>query len=572
MQSIDKTVVRIVSSRRFAWPLLVVPLLVLLHQKSGLPPTAWTDIDEQRFLGNAALVLLMFVLCLTPLKVLFPRSRLVGALNHHRRAIGVSSFLYACAHVPFFLLGADSASEILRDFATYPYLSAGLAAFGIVALMALTSTDRAIHFLHYRWWKRLHRFVYLAAGLLFLHHAYGPQGSLAPTVWLFSPLILLESLRVLRQLQHRIALLRRPHPVWEGWRTLRVVRREQETPDVCSFYLVAADGKRLRRFEPGQFLTFRLDIPDQERPVTRCYSLSDSWDRQHYRVSIKRVPPPANEPDAPPGVSSNFFHDHVREGEELQVRAPSGRFVLDPRHVRRDVVLIAAGIGVTPILAMLNAVAPRHLHRQIWLFYGARSGLDHVQKKTMEFQDRQHANVHLRICYSNPDPADQLGRDYHFEGRVNVDLLRSQLNRHHHYDFFYCGPAGMMEDLTIGLREWGVPAKRLHYETFGPSSVKSVGAAGPTESHRVRFTGAEADLEWAGDCTSLLELGELNGLELPSGCRVGNCGTCMLELQEGEVEYTVEPSFPVSEGSCLTCVGVPKTDVTIVAPEPPAER
>ncbi len=566
MQSIKNAVVGMVSSRWFAWPLLVAPLLILVHQKSGLAPQAWTDVSEQRFLGNTALGLFLFVLCLTPLKVLFPRSRLVGALNHHRRAIGVSSFLYACSHIPFFFIGEAAGEEVLREIANYPYLLAGLGAFSIVSVMASTSTDWAIHLLRYRWWKRLHRFAYAAAGLLFLHRSYGPQGTWDETLLLFSPLLTLESLRVLKQLQHRISLLEQPRPAWEGWRTLRVARREQETADVSSFYLVPVDGKRLGRFEPGQFLTFRLDVPEQERPVTRCYSLSDAWHRDHYRVSIKRVPPPASAPDAPPGISSNFFHDHVREGRELEVRAPSGRFVLDPRHVRRDIVLIAAGIGVTPILAMLNAVAPRHLHRQIWVFYGARSGRDHVQKETMNFHDRQHANVHLRVCYSDPEPTDQLGRDYHFAGRVNVDLLRSHLGRHQRYDFFYCGPSPMMEDLTTGLGQWGVPAERLHYETFGPSSVKSVGAAATTESHQIRFDGVDEDFEWSGDYSSLLELGESNGLDLPSGCRVGNCGTCMLKLEEGEVGYSVEPSFPVPEGSCLMCIGVPKTDVTIVAP------
>ncbi|MDH4286440.1 MAG: FAD-binding oxidoreductase, partial [Gallionella sp.] len=216
---------------------------------------------------------------------------------------------------------------------------------------------------------------------------------------------------------------------WQGLRSFRVERKvvEDEMRSVCSFYLVPEDGQPLPPFLPGQFLTFRLDIPaaaGNTEQVVRCYSLSDAPRPDGYRVSIKRVPPPMGG-QFPPGRSSTYFHDQVAVGSLLQVRAPGGHFHID----RSDspVVLIAGGIGITPMLSMLNWCLAEQAGREIWLFYGVRNGRELVMKRQLEALAVAHPNFHLRLCLSEPLPEDVTGDEYVHRGRVNLSLLRMQL-------------------------------------------------------------------------------------------------------------------------------------------------
>ena len=218
-------------------------------------------------------------------------------------------------------------------------------------------------------------------------------------------------------------------PGWSGYRAFRVERRvvEDRSESICSFYLVPEDGQPLPGFKPGQFLTFRLDLPtpdgDSEQ-IVRCYSLSDAPAPDHYRVSIKRVPAPAGSPH-PAGRSSNHFHDHVGVGDLLQVRAPSGHFHID----RGDgpVVLIAGGIGITPMLSMLNWILAQQPGREVWLFYGVRNGREAMMLRHLRELAAGHPNFQLRSCFSDPLPEDRPGEDFNHRGRVDVALFRQIL-------------------------------------------------------------------------------------------------------------------------------------------------
>lgn len=172
---------------------------------------------------------------------------------------------------------------------------------------------------------------------------------------------------------------------WAGTREFRVVSRayEDAARSQCSFYLQPVDGQPLPDFRPGQFLTFVLQLKDdtrqgERRSVTRCYSLSDAPAPDHYRVSIKRVPPPAGRPELAPGLSSNHFHDQVQVGDVLQVKAPSGHFYIDP-DPSVPAVLVAGGIGITPMMSMLRWCLSRQPERQVHLYYGLRQGNECVQ-------------------------------------------------------------------------------------------------------------------------------------------------------------------------------------------------
>ena len=359
-------------------------------------------------------------------------------------------------------------------------------------------------------------------------------------------------------------------PLWKGVRTFKVARKVFEDPAklVCSFYLKPTDGGPLPKYKPGQFLTFQLSGVEGQKDIVRCYSLSDAPGSDYYRVSIKRALPPPNMPDVPPGLSSSHFHDHVNEGDALSVKAPSGHFFLE----RGDnpIVLIAGGIGITPMLSMLNATIKNESEREVWLFYGVRNSFDHAMKAHFEVLTSVHAHFNLHVCYSHPLAEDKLGVDYQHEGYVDIQLLRQTLSFQIH-DFYICGPRPMMENLVPALEDWGVPDQHIHYESFGPASItRASRKAAPAEAAaqvpvNVTFSKSGKTVVWDGSDDTLLDFAERNGITVDSGCRAGGCGCCQTRIESGEVGYIQAPDYDVEAGSCLMCVSRPKQDLTLEA-------
>lgn len=373
-----------------------------------------------------------------------------------------------------------------------------------------------------------------------------------------------------------VATAPRPDLAWQGWREFRVVRRSLEdvARSQCSFYLQPVDGQALPAFRPGQYLTFSLELAGSAadaaaaaRTLTRCYSLSDAPDPAHYRVTIKRVPAPLDHPDCLPGMSSNHFHDHVRVGDVLRVKAPSGHFFIDP-DPSVPVVLIGGGIGITPMMSMLRWCIANQPQRPIHLFYGLRNGDEHAFKPVLQEAAAAHPALKLHLVYSRPAAADVLGRDYQHAGHVDVELLRRTLP-HGRHQFYLCGPPAMMQTLVPALAEWGVPAADLHYEAFGPASVKMPGvevAALPEVSGiEVKFQRSGRTLSWDAKDASLLDFAERHGIAVESGCRSGGCGSCETRLLDGSVAYEHTPDHDVAQGHCLLCVGRPTTALVLEA-------
>lgn len=354
---------------------------------------------------------------------------------------------------------------------------------------------------------------------------------------------------------------------WNGNRKFRIDRKVRECPEICSFYLSAHDRKPLPEFQPGQHLTFELDVPGRQKHLVRCYSLSDRPHQDHYRVTIKRINASPEDPTAAPGVGSSFFHDHLNEGDIVDVRAPSGGFYLDTSR-EFPVVLIAGGVGITPLLSMLNEIVETGVQRETWLFFGVRNRGAHVFKEHLEKTAREHENIRLHICYSQPGQDAVLGRDYQHAGRVSMDLLK-QLLPSNNYDFYLCAPGPMMEAITTGLKAWDVPENKIHMEAFGPASVKQTthvvgpGAAGLELA--VRFAKSGRTLAWKGQVESILDLAMAANIVIDSGCRAGNCGTCKVAIKSGQVKYLKEPGYDVEAGTCLTCCCVPETEVVLDA-------
>ena len=357
---------------------------------------------------------------------------------------------------------------------------------------------------------------------------------------------------------------------WSGFRKFRVEGKVLEAESCCSFYLAPHDGRPLPAFLPGQYLTFRLQIPEQPREMTRCYSLSDSPDHpDYYRVTIKRIPPPPKSTDVPPGLVSSHFHDRLQVGDIVDVKAPSGHFHLDVNS-RTPVVLIGGGIGVTPALSMLNYLIAAPGKREVWFFYGVRNGREHVLKDYLREIAEQNPQVHLVLCYSDPLPGEEPEKDYTFSERVSVDLFKRVLEVNN-FDFYICGPPPMMESLVKDLSEWGVPEERINFEAFGPASVKKLPKAesaqvADTAGVEVSFVRAGKTVPWSNATGSLLELAEAHGIRIDSGCRAGSCGTCITAIRDGQVDYpSGKPDFDIEKGSCLACVAVPKGALSLNA-------
>ncbi len=357
----------------------------------------------------------------------------------------------------------------------------------------------------------------------------------------------------------------------EGFRTLIVDRKVPESDTITSFYLVPEDAKPLPSFIPGQFLPFRLDIPGQPTPLTRTYSLSDRPNPEYYRLSIKREPPPGDRPDLPPGRSSNYFHDRVEAGTRLRARSPRGKFYLDPRG-ERPVALISAGVGLTPMISMLNAIVEAGSGRPVWFIHGARNGREHAMGAHVRAVAGENDNVRAHISYSRPLPDDVEGRDHDGRGRVDGDLLK-RLLPDNDLDFYLCGPTPFMKALYNGLLGWGVPEDRIHYEFFGPGSAltEGDGAEAATDCAEcsaeieVTFSRSGLTAKWNPSFASILDMAEGLGLSPDYSCRSGICHTCMCALEDGEVEYVEEPLDPPDPGSVLICCSKPKTDLVVDA-------
>lgn len=357
----------------------------------------------------------------------------------------------------------------------------------------------------------------------------------------------------------------RAERTWDGFRKFVISEKVLEAKDIRSFYLTPHDHRPLPAFQPGQYLTFRLNVPGQPKPTVRCYSLSDAPRPDAFRVTIKRIGPPPGKPDGAPGLSSSFFHDELDEGDIVDVKAPAGHFCLDPEDLR-PVVLIGGGIGLTPVLSMLNAIVAANARRDVWFFYGVRNKGEHAMADHLRQVAADNPNVQVHVCYSDPGPEDKAGIDYRHGERVGLDLLKRALPSND-FDFYICGPPPMMHSLVEGLQAWGVPAPRIHHEAFGPASVKSVAApeAAPAgKAVEIAFARSGKSCAWDGR-TSLLEVAEANGVKIDFGCRAGNCGTCLTALLGGEVDYVSPPGTAIEAGSCLACIALPKTAVKLDA-------
>jgi ferredoxin-NADP reductase/MOSC domain-containing protein YiiM len=358
-----------------------------------------------------------------------------------------------------------------------------------------------------------------------------------------------------------------PPPAWPGFRSLAVTAVDRESNSVVSVHLADPGGAALPAPAPGQFLTLRLNAVPGARPLLRSYSLSGAPDAGSYRISVKREAH---------GVGSQFVHTRVRPGDLLDAAAPRGTFVLRPGG--RPVLLISAGVGATPVLAMLHALASGRSDGgpdpQVWWLHGAR---DRDEEPFAEESRSLLATLphgHRYVCYSRPGPGDVLGRDYQTAGRLSASVLAG-LGLPRDGDAYICGPAAFMADMSAALADLGVDGTRVHTEIFGaaPSSTPGIAAAAarpphlpagaPGDGPEVAFARSGLTVRWSSGYGSLLELAEACDVPVRWSCRTGVCHTCETDLLSGSVGYLPEPVDEPAEGSALICCSQPRGDLAL---------
>jgi ferredoxin-NADP reductase len=357
---------------------------------------------------------------------------------------------------------------------------------------------------------------------------------------------------------------------WNGIRKFAVVKKISQCDDVNAFYLKPHDGRPLPQFKPGQYLTFQLDLPGRDKPLIRCYSLSDSpHQKEYYRVTIKKEKSPPDKPELPPGAGSSFFSDVVKEGDILNVKSPTGHFFLDMAKTN-PIVLLAGGVGITPMLSMANAIAASGSKREAYFFFGVRNVREHIHKAELEKLVAENDNIHLHVAYSKPSEKDVKGKDFQHEGRVGIELLKEILPSNN-FEYYLCGSGAFMKSLTDGLEAWGVPDSVVHFEAFGPATVKKK-AAVPTQAETthlqkvmVTFARSGKTVRWEPSSENLLTFAEAQGVKIDSGCRAGGCGSCGVAVKSGDVTYLKKPDTTPDAGTCLTCVCRPKNDLVLDA-------
>ncbi|MEM8651250.1 MAG: pyridoxamine 5'-phosphate oxidase family protein [Pseudomonadota bacterium] len=262
------------------------------------------------------------------------------------------------------------------------------------------------------------------------------------------------------------AVVERPSALALRWkvqdnklRRLKISQKVKEANNITSFYLSSADGLALERFDAGQHLPIEVQIPGQAETSKRTYTLSGSPEaRDEYRLSIKREEH---------GVVSRFFHDEMDEGAILEASNPSGNFVIPDSD--SPLVLISAGVGITPMISMLHATVDEKSERPVWFVHGTQNSKEHALHGELEEAISQHSSAEKHIFYSRPLETDKKGRDYDVDGRITVQAL-IDMNAGASAQYLLCGPARFMSEIRSGLEAAGVSSDNIHMEAFGPSS------------------------------------------------------------------------------------------------------
>jgi ferredoxin-NADP reductase/MOSC domain-containing protein YiiM len=354
------------------------------------------------------------------------------------------------------------------------------------------------------------------------------------------------------------------HPTAPGFRRLVVAAIDQECADVLSLTMQSPDGQPLPAALPGQYVVLRLPRTPGDTFLFRSYSLSGPASTERYRISVKIEPNSA---------AGSYLREQVHEGDPLDVSAPRGSFV--PQSGERPVVLLSAGIGATPVLAMLYALSAIRSAREVFWLYAARDGQHHPFAAEVRRLMLALAHGRSYVCYSSPDSRDKMHEDYDAAGHLSRSVF-DKIGMPREADVYLCGPARFMADMKEALAASGIAPERIHVELFnGSESITPgvIGAAkraphGPTDDADsgplVSFTRSGVAAHWkASAYQSILELAEACDVPVRWSCRTGVCHNCESGLVSGAVAYAPQPLEKPADGNLLVCCSQPVRDVVI---------
>ncbi|MBY0119062.1 NO-inducible flavohemoprotein [Paenibacillus sp. FSL H8-0317] len=255
---------------------------------------------------------------------------------------------------------------------------------------------------------------------------------------------------------------------WEGFRTFKVAKKVQESEVITSFYLVPADGQSIASYEPGQYISIKIQPEAQSFTQIRQYSLSDAPGKPHYRISVKRERGVLERPD---GVISTYLHDHIEEGSQVEISAPAGDFTLNADD-QRPVVLLSGGVGLTPMISMLNTLVNLNDNRAITFLHASPNGQSHAFRDHVNSLAERNQGVKAYYCYTQPEGSDRTNNHFHKEGYMDAAWLRQVIDELDS-TYYLCGPVSFMRAVYTELQALGVAADNIHYEFFGPKASLS---------------------------------------------------------------------------------------------------
>jgi ferredoxin-NADP reductase len=354
------------------------------------------------------------------------------------------------------------------------------------------------------------------------------------------------------------------HPAALGFRPLAVTAIDHESADVLSLTMHSRDNQPLPTALPGQYVVLRLQPTASGPPLFRCYSLSNSPSAERYRISVKIEPN---------GAAGPYLRDHIRLGDILDVSAPRGSFILQSGE--GPVVLLSAGIGATPVLAMLYALAASNSTRQVFWVHAARDGQHHPFVAEVRRLMLALPRGRSYVCYSRPDSRDKQGEDFDATGHLSRAVF-DQVGFPREADVYLCGPTRFMSDMKEVLVTLSVAPQRIHVEIFNGSESITPGVVhAPTRAPHlpnddantgalVTFARSGIAAHWnASTYQSILELAEACDVPVRWSCRTGVCHTCESGLVSGAVVYGPEPLDKPADGNVLVCCSQPIHDVVI---------
>lgn len=350
------------------------------------------------------------------------------------------------------------------------------------------------------------------------------------------------------------------------WRAMEVFKVVDESADVKSYYLVDPNQQALPAFHPGQYLMVRPALAGKYL-ATRCYSLSVAPNSKLWRISVKRQA--TNKPllkDRKTGGLSVWLHENIREGDCLLIGGPSGHFYLPPEN-RSPLVLLAAGVGITPMASILQYSTHFTPQRPISLYYQVKDAEHWPLGEEMHahHQKQKNCRVHSYVSRANNTQLGQLASRHPGVFRAGKfsasEIVQEIAQSDAHY--FMCGPEPWMAQLRAQLTAVAVPDEQIHWESFGGASVVQADSQSTLADHIVEFlrSGIKSNME--GTDQSLWELAQACDVHIPSGCLSGVCGSCRVKLLRGTVQYDRQVSVALSNDECLTCVARPTSDVQL---------